>query len=364
MNIQNIFGFTNSVCAKNNDAQKTTYFPKYGLVMAKPIQTDTVSFKATPKTMASRTDAITMKLAKQINADAEYALNYMQTKLNRYLYDLVASSYAPTNPIEVIKSRTKSATSIIEKAATREWTTKEEIKNKMTDLAGMKIIMRDGSREQVNRVIDRLMSFVEEGGRILEIENKRPDPIYDANDQLLKSYDYASPRKLIQLRQLASKALGKQVKLTDETTPSNYMAIHVLMELPNGITGELQIMGHDIAALKELEDMCYKVKGNKNLNKKYAPIEKTLAPLKPPVAKNGVEDEEYLQKLKAHNLLKEEYEKYTQEAYLEQREKEPRAFKSKRKDTFLKIPDYLPQELDFNNLDKLKKECDLKALKS
>lgn len=362
MNIQKVIGFNFNAPVQNERGANAVKTPHFGLVMQKPLQADTVSFKATAKTMASRKGAINMSLAKQINADAVEALSYMQKKINKYIYDLVATTYAPENPIEVVLARAKSATSIVEKAATRGWENKEEIKNNMTDLAGMKIIMRDASKENVNKVVDRLIDFVKDGGKIVEIENKRPDAIYDGNDQIIKSYDYASPRKLIQLRQEASKALGREVKLTDETTPSNYMAIHILTELPNGITGELQIMGHDVAALKELEDMCYKVKGNKGLDKKYAKIEKVLSPLKAPKVQAGEDEAVYLQRVKEHDILAEEHSQYTREAYLEQREKEPRKFKSKKKDVFLKAPDYLPKELDFNYLNTLKKECDATEL--
>lgn len=333
---------------------------RFGLTMAKPLLKDTVSFKGTPKLMGDRKNAISMSLAKDIHEEAVMALNYMKTRLKPFLYDLEVSAFAPKNPIELICERAKSATSIVEKAVTRGWENKEEIKKGMTDLAGMKIIMRDASRPEVNKVIERLIDFTKETGvKIVEIENKRPIPIYNQYDEVIKSYDYASPGVIARLQKAASKVAGRDIRCIDENTPSNYMAIHMLMELPNGITGELQIMGHDIAQLKELEDMCYKVKNGKNLDKRYAVIEKTLSPIKPPAAKDGVEDEAYIAQVKKYQFLKDEHDKYTQEAYMEQREKDPRPFNSKKKETFLRIPSYLPKELDFNNIYQLKKECDL-----
>lgn len=347
MNILPITGFSPAfLVPKKNNNQNTRSF---GLVMNKPLSHDTVSFTSSPKVMQSRKNAITMKLAKKIHEEAVEATKFMRAKLGPYLYDLEATTFAANNPIEVISQRAKTATSIVEKAATRGWVNQDEIKRGMTDLAGMKIVMRDASRENVDKVIERLVTAVTEGGaKIVEIENKRPLPIYGPDGKISRSYDYASPIALIKLQRAASKLLGREIKLVDENTPSNYMAIHILMELPNGITGELQIMGHDVAMLKELEDLCYKVKNGKNIDKKYAPIEKALAPLK---------DEE-------NSLLRSEHDKYTQEAYLVQREVEPRAHKSRKKEKFLAAPPTLPKELDFNNIYMQKQACDSAALKA
>ena len=343
MNILPITGFRPPFLGTQKANNNQTNF---GLVMNKPLSRDTVSFKATPKAMQSRKNAITMSLAKKIHEEAEEATKFMEAKLRPFLYDLEASTYAQGNPIEVISPRAKTAVSIVEKAVTRGWVNKDEIKRGMTDLAGMKIIMRDASIENVDKVIDRLVQAVTEGGvKIIEIENKRPLPIYNQYGQIAKSYDYASPMALIRLQRAATERVGQPIRLMDENTPSNYMAIHMLVELPNGITGELQLMGHDIAALKELEDLCYKIKNGKNIDKKYAAIEKALAPLK---------DEE-------NTLLRAEHDKYTQEAYMYQRELEPRAHKSRKKDKFLAAPSTLPEECDFNYLASLKHNCDLAA---
>ena len=348
MNILPIAGFSPAflIPKKNNISQNTRSF---GLVMSKPLSRDTVSFTSTPKAMKSRKNAITMQLAKVIHEEAVKATEYMDAKLRPYIQDLEATTFKPKNPIERISSRAKASTSIIEKATTRDWINKDEIKRYMTDLAGVRIVMRDASREQVDRVIDRLRQAVTEGGvNILEIENKRPLPIYNQLGSIVKSYDYASPLALIKLQRAASMRLGREIKLIDENTESNYMAIHILMELPNGITGEIQIMGHDVAALKDLEDLCYKVKNDKDIDKKYASIEKFLLPLK---------DEK-------NSILIAEQEKYTQAAYIYQRELEPRAHKSRKKEKFLEAPATLPKEFDFNYIYKQKLACDAAAAKS
>ena len=125
----------------------------------------------------------------------------------------------------------------------------------------------------------------------------------------------------------------------DEDIPTGYMAIHLLTKLPNGFTGEIQILGTDIADLKEVEDLCYKVKSGKSIDKKYESIKKILKPL---TNKDDL-------------LLRREFNKYTRNAYIYQREMPP---DSSSETMFLPIPKYLPQELDFNNIYKVMRECD------
>src|SRR5574344_1183138 len=121
------------------------------------------------------------------------------------------------------------------------------------------------------------------------------------------------------------------------------MAIHLLTKLPNGLTGEIQILGTDVAQLKEIEDLCYKAKAGKSIDKKYAPVEEMLEPLKD-------SDDSMLQK---------EYMDYTRDEYIYQRDKETQMVKRKYNTQYLEIHEYFPKELDFNNLKKKMKQCDI-----
>lgn len=340
--------------------EKTPCSKRFGLMMSKPLTHDVVSFKGTPKHIEDRANAITMKLAKDINKKAESKLPYMRARIEQYTHDLVANTFNPENPVEIVRGRVKTPESIVEKALTRHWYSKPEILQNMTDILGMKIVMRDASKKQVDRVLDNLIQGMEEGAfKIIEIENKRPLPVYNQYGEVVKSYDYASPVCMAKLQRVASKVAGRDIKLIEENTPTNYMAIHLLLEFPNGTVGELQIMGHDVALLKDIEDLCYKVKGGKPVPKVYAKIEKALACLKPPrKPKDNIETPEYKEALAYHEFLANEHLKYTQEAYMYQREKEPKMHRSRRKEVFLKIPEFMPQELDFNYLYKLKIQCD------
>ena len=48
------------------NCEKTSPQKRFGLTMSKPLAHDVISFKATPKTMGSRANAINMKLARDI----------------------------------------------------------------------------------------------------------------------------------------------------------------------------------------------------------------------------------------------------------------------------------------------------------
>ena len=207
----------------------------------------------------------------------------------------------------------------------------------MTDIVGARIIMADTSKEAVDSVINKLTEAVKNNDlKILEIENYRPDPELDGGDNVIKSYDYASAKSLRELKLACDDKLGMSIRKVDEDVPSGYMAIHMLVQLPNGFIGEIQILGEEVERLKDIEDICFKFKNGKKVKNIPAKVKNMLAPL------NNKNDE----------ILRKEYNIYTRQAYIYQRELElnnPYGRK-KRNNEFLRIPDYLPSNLDFNNL--------------
>ena len=323
--------------------------PRYiGNTNLAPLKRDTVSFGATCKEMGLNaiSQGINHNTALKIHEDALVAQNYLHKQLDSILGDMVrpkSGKGALSRPIDIIRYRTKSAKSIREKAGARKLYNTKEIKENLTDIIGARIVMADANIKSVNEVMDRLTNAVNKDHlKVLEIENYRPDPLLDDEGNVKKVYDYASPRALGNLRD-ACLNKGIDIHKRDEDIPSGYMAIHMLGPLPNGFTGEIQLMGKDVEALKEVEDTCYKVKNGKHLEKQYAPVEKMLKPLAN----------------KEDTILRKGYMDYTRQAYLAQRAKEPR--RSKQKDyTFMHIPeslDYIPPQLDFNNIYAEMKKC-------
>lgn len=225
---------------------------------------------------------------------------------------------------------------------------KSSIKFYAQDIVGARIVMNESKPEYSNEVIEALKKAVTDGKiKIKSIENNIPEQGKLPIDKSVSDYAYASEK------QLSSLAKTSGVKLENNTPKSGYMAIHINIDLTNpmfgkygeeynGYGGEIQILGKNVEQLKELEDLCYKLKGNKNI------IHTAYAPFK----------ENFLKHYKG-DKVKKAFEDYTYAAYLHQREILP----GKNSNNFLSIDkagftDVLPQYLDFNYLKLLKKQCD------
>lgn len=303
----------NSFIPKFNGIQpaqnRYTAVPKYPNLA--PLARDTVSFGRTDKNISNNPKfGISLAAAKKINIDAEDAKNYLERQLTDILSDMIrpeSGEGSLSKPIKTINYRVKTPKSIREKSMTRRWINEKEVKSGMTDIVGARILMSDASVDNVDKVLRRLADGEDNNKlQIIEIENYRPEPEIDENGNITKSYDYASPQALRKLKSECDKK-GTMISKRDEDVPTGYMAIHLLTKLPNGFTGEIQIMGTDVAELKEIEDLCYKVKSGKSIDKKYEPIKRMLSPLSD---RNDI-------------MLQREYNNYTRKAYIHQRNKEP-----------------------------------------
>lgn len=309
-----------------------------------PLSKDTVSFTGGKKEIRSsnpeeHVGGINKTTAMSIHNDAERAYMYLDQKLDKILGDMVRpeNSKGSMKPIQSIHSRIKDVDSIIEKSITRKLDSTQEVKEGITDIVGARIVMANTTKGAVDAVINRLTGAVKNNElKILEIENYRPDPDVDSDDNIIKSYDYASTKALKELKLACDDQLGTSIRKVDEDVPSGYMAIHMLVRLPNGFTGEIQIIGREVERLKDIEDICYKVKCGKTVKNIPPKVKKMLAPL---TNKDDV-------------ILRKEHNIYTRQAYMFQRNLEIQNSFGRRKmsNSFLKIPDYLPKDLDFNKL--------------
>ena len=101
--------------------------------------------------------------------------------------------------------------------------------------------------------------------------------------------------------------------------------------------------------VKELEDFIYKKSCNKKLPKKYRKIEKMLDKVLGPT--NKMEN--------LTDFQKETLQHYTRDCYVYAREMPVRERRRREssKNFFYPIPYSLPQELSFENLEKMKEEC-------
>lgn len=226
------------------------------------------------------------------------------------------------------------------------------VKHYANDIVGGRIIIDELGPEHGGLVLEALKQAVEDGAfKITSIENNIPDPKKLPDGKKIEDYAYATNRQLNSL----AKAAG--VKVIENKSKSGYLALHINIQLENellekyngvfkGFDGEIQIIGEDVLALKEVEDMCYKLKDNKNaIHEDYRPFKEYFTTFynddNPEVQKN--------------------FDDYTYALYLAQRSIPAGSTKTSK---FLTIDDLgfagkVPPELDFNNLRKIKESCDI-----
>ncbi len=225
------------------------------------------------------------------------------------------------------------------------------VKHYANDIVGARITMKESDPEYTGLVLAALKQAVDDGLlNITSIENNLPDPKKLPQGKEISDYAYATDS---QLRKLAKAA---DAKLIRNKSKSGYLAIHINVDLSSplfscykgvfdGYTGEIQIIGSDVEQLKDVEDLCYKLKDDKNaIRSEYKPFKTHF--------KTYYNDE-----------TKEAFEDYTYALYLAQRTLPPN---SKRTDFFPSIEELgfegkVPKELDFNYLRRLKEKCDFSA---
>ena len=355
MNIPQIMGLRlTSPFQERKQQQNIT--SSFGLTMASPLSKDTVSFRATPKELQSRAFGVSLDTARRVHK----AALPMQTKVKDFMFstfgDLVVTDLKPKNLIYKLMDRAKSASSIEEKSATRQLNSKSECLTFMTDLNGAKIVMRDGSKKSVEKVLKRLIDKIKDGTvELLEIENKRPIVTEGFKRKKKEQYDYASIDFLENMARIQedkwsilSLKEDRHVRMDhNDITKANYSAIHFLLKLPGEERPfELMVMGKDVNAYKELDDKLFKILDNKNVDKKYQPLIDLIKPLNEPGNKD----------------LKDKFNKYRGDTFIFQREKDPSTYYARNTvEYFLPLKYDLPPQYDMNNLYRIMLECEGKA---
>lgn len=275
MNFLAINNFKFNTPFKSNESKSSVVSAsQFGIKMTQPLKKDEVSFKATVKVLNSRTNGVRLETAKKIHKEADL----LQEEIEKFIRGL----FKDVNCIQEIKGRTKTPESIVEKSATRNWNSKDEIFREMTDLNGVKIILNDSSRKSVHKVLDVLEKAIENGFLILtEVENKRPIAAKKLKGNLASKWDYSNPDYLSNLVDKAQKHNKKPINFVPvDYTQANYPAIHFLFRLPGQKrVFELQLMGKNVSKFKDLDDLLFKILNNKNVDKKYAKLKKAIEPI-------------------------------------------------------------------------------------
>ena len=230
--------------------------------------------------------------------------------------------------------------------------TPKGIKFYAQDIVGARIIMNEAEPQYAGEVIEALKNAVLDGKlKITSIENNVPDESKLPKGKTVSDYAYASDQQLKALAKVAG------AKLDTKKSVSGYIAIHINLDLTDpifgkygedydGFGGEIQIIGKNVEYLKELEDLCYKLKSGKKL------ADPDLGSFRDNFIKFYVN---------ASPEVKKAFEDYTYAAYLHQRDMSP----GKQNRTFLRptaagLGNILPTELDFNYLKTIKGSVDYK----
>ena len=212
----------------------------------------------------------------------------------------------------------------------------EGIKYYANDIVGARLVINDFGPDNADKIMSALTKAVSDGAlKITSIENIIPDERFLPKKSKLSDFLYVTHKQFRPLEK------ASKLKAEDKPSKTGYMAIHINVDLAdddlyklfpvcNGFSGEIQIIGRDVERLKEIEDLCYKLKTNKKID--YPRFTKAF--------EANYTDEN-----------KDAFDEYTYFAYLRQRKVSPR----RRGDILpslqeLGFSDKLPKALDFNEL--------------
>lgn len=262
--------------------------------------------------------------------------------LKQEMRHLVATDAKPNNPImpgaQGIKGRVKTVEGVEVKSNSRKLFTIEQIAQ-MGDVAGARIVMRDASQENVGLVFEALGNMIKKGAKVKEVENYRSTP----------KTSYVSQNTLDDFEALCQK-FGQYPEIKNKALPNSYTAIHVTFELPEGKLLELQIMGRDMENVKEVEDLFYKWRCEKDFAEKYKPIQELFKEIMPTL--------DDFQNTTLERYIKDSYEHALVIPAMPAKRKP-----NFDKDYFLPFPYSLPEKLSYKNLHRMMEECNGKVKK-
>lgn len=315
-----------------------------------------------------RKRGVSRSTAKQIHEMILRPQKQINNFMEEIFGDLVVTDLAPRNPILKMSGRPKTDISIVEKSATRDWNSIDEILEKMTDLNGQKIVFnyKTGKPEAEN-ALDRLIPLIKTKQVILkEIELQRPEAIKGMSKQEQEEFDYFSKVFLDKLEDAQEEVINgtetnaDKIKLIDRPLPKytkfNYCALHLILQSAKKGSRpfELQIMGPREEASKIFNDKVFKFFNGKELDKMYAPLISFWKRLMP----------------KENASAKERFLQYNKDANLQARKDEIHEYKTQRlinrpNGMFISARNYnLTPEYDLNDQYKLMRHCEAEAKKT
>lgn len=385
-----MLNINNFLPIKNLQTQKTT--PKvqqnplfsFNAPKLAPLAQDTVSFTGVVEYKAALDNA---EVCKALYNNAQPAQEFLENAL----VDCFAQKYSNgeykkgekgeiiyTSGVKTIKGRRKSADSIQEKIADKIEDALNsdhiaekifcpsdpgDIKKNVKDIIGTRVVMSNASAEKTGEILSKLADTIKEKGIVIdEIENHSPQnpkiaPYFEKKDlEVLKDA----------INEVRKKNGLEEINIKEAPMDSGYMALHLDVDLMNigelksqrGYHGEVQILGADVEMLKDVEDLCYKLKKGKAIKSgdvAYEPFARIF---------NEAFNTGNKRKDKARMTA---FNKYTKKAFETQRIRVP---SNKMRDNVANwgyvyptievcgFKDVLPPILDFNVLARIHRDCD------
>ena len=300
---------------------------------------------------------ITYQMGMDINKECQNNLKKLMADLKKGLRNVTESDTNPDLPVLRgtlgLHGRVKKAESILQKVPPRKLSQKKEI-FKMGDVIGVRIVLKSSSQKDFDRVFKELGKMVTSGKlNVLEVENYRMTP----------KESYVS-KKTLDAFELTCHKANQFPAISSKARESGYTAIHMTVDMGDGKLAEIQMMGRDMERVKDIEDFFYKKRNSKDFDVKYKPVEDLLNKVMGKTKKDKVTGKITYEKLDDFQV--ETLERYIRDSYAHARQIPPKHPRKADlgKGYYLPLPYSLPQELSFDNIQKLKDTCDYRASKS
>lgn len=344
----------------NNRHQNTYYSPTFGLRIQEPLKTDTVSFgiKRTIKT-SNIANMANNDVVSQAIQEIHEPHKKLKELLEEEFGDLACDKNKFGKQLITIGERIKGIFSARQKTGSRNWSSRDEILQGMTDLSGHCIILEE--RRAFTECMNRFIKLIKSGKIIiakteeinadeikgLPVEYHVIPPKY-RRGKIVESHDSLSPQKLQELKKTLIDVYNPSYKMSDTVDSiSGYSGLHVIVKTHGGHFSEIKFLTRAMADVQHVENMLYKIRNGKTLPDKYSYIETILAELKPlPEYASDKERKEYEKLSKAIS-------KYTLEVY-----KDALKHPYTKDAIFPKPSDPHIAKYDFNKLKKLIEACE------
>lgn len=366
---------TNALSKINKKNNQTNVFKINGSNL-KPLNKDTVSFTGVVEYKAALNNK---DVCQKLHQDAKATNDCLKAILEQYFGGLVYDeNLNPNGIIEPVQARVKSADSIEEKVSDKIRDALESkdddirdkifaprnekaIKGRVRDISGTRIVVSEAFGEAMESVVDNLCRMIEDENLIIDQIENHTSP----SDDAIPYFNSEQLQKIEESINLVREVNGlDSIIIEEKSSKTGYMALHLSIDTrqvpklrkQQGFWSELQIIGSDVAMLKDIEDFCYKLKKGmaiKSEDISYKPFEQFFLD-----AYNDVEH---------YPDVKEAFKEYTIQAYKGQRNRRPSDEEADDSTNWAyKYPTIkecglegkIPPVLDFNILARIKRDCD------